>query len=258
MSKVLSIARATIIGNLRNRVFLVLALFGGILLGAALILGLLGQEQEVRVLLDLGLASIETLSLFTAVFLIANIILEEIDSKTIYLVLTRSVGRAQYLFGRYAGTLASVALAAALMTALHLALLIWKGWSVGGEGVQYATAVLMSFEKILLITAIGLFFSLSSSSAVVALVFTLFFWLLGHFALEMRFLIDQTRSEPARWLLKAIYAVIPHFQYLNARDLWIAAPGQMAEFLMRGTLYSIGYSAAFFLLALRVFQRKEF
>ena len=91
--KAFSIAAYTLIGNARNRIFLVLVLFGILLIASSILLAILGQEQGVRMLVDLGLSAIEFLSFLTAVFLVSNLILEEMESRTIYLVLTRSVSR---------------------------------------------------------------------------------------------------------------------------------------------------------------------
>ena len=247
----------TFVGSVRTRIFLVLILFGALLLSSALLMSVLGQEQQLRMLTDLGLASIEVLALFTAVFLMVNLILEQMESRTIYLVLTRSIGRMEYLLGSYAGTLLAVLSCVAVMTALHLAALFFKGWSFQKEGLIYLASIFMSFEKIFLISAVALFFSLFSSSAVVALIFTFFFWVLGHFAMEMKFLLARTQGG-TRALFEAIYFIIPHFQYLNARDLWIAVSDRLPQFVLQGTLYTLLYSALFLGLALLVFRKKEF
>ncbi|MBI1979613.1 MAG: ABC transporter permease subunit [Elusimicrobia bacterium] len=256
--KVLSVARYTFIGNLRNRIFLVLILFGFLLIGSSLLLGLLSQEQEIRMLLDVGLAAIEKLSLLCAIFLIVNLILEEIESKSLYLVLTRSLTRSEYLLGRFLGAMASVFTCAILMVLAHLSLLYFKGWRWDPDGTIYCLSVFMSLEKVFLISSVALFFSLFSSSAVVALVFSFFVWVLGHFAMELRFLSQNVQQDAAKLFFKFFYFLIPHFQYLNARDLWIAASDRLPAFVVQGTAYTILYSALSLGLATLIFQRKEF
>lgn len=258
MRKIAAIAQYTFIGNLRNRVFLVLVLFGLLLLGSSVLLGLLSQEQELRMLTDMGLAAIEVLALFMAVFLMVNLLLEEIESKTIYLILTRSIGRAEYLLGRFLGTLASVLSCVVLMTLAHVVLLWAKGWKFGVEGELYFLSVFMSFEKIFLISAIALFFSLFSSSAIASVVFTFFFWVLGHFAMELKFLASQIQGEWTKGLFKGLYYLIPHFQFLNARDLWVSVGDRLPSFVFQGTAYTVLYSAAAFALAMAALKKKEF
>ena len=69
MSKIFSIAKYTFIGIFRNRILGILVLFGFLLLAASVLFGLLSQEQELRMLTDLGLAAIEILTFLSAVFL---------------------------------------------------------------------------------------------------------------------------------------------------------------------------------------------
>lgn len=258
LSNVVSLSRYTFKGNLRSRIFLVLLLFGAMLLAAAFLLSVLGQEQELRILSDLGLAAIEVLALFTAIFLIVNLILEQIEQRTIYLILTRSVTRFEYLIGSYMGTVLAIFVCVFVMTALNTVVLLFKGWDIGKEGLPYFASIAMSFEKIILISAVGLFFSLFSSSGVAALVFTFFIWTAGHFMEELRFLGEKIVSPAAKVVFKFIYLILPNFQYLNARDLQATFQGQWDRFLIQGTLYTLVYSSLALLLAYAAFRRKEF
>lgn len=258
LGKIISIGRYTLIANFRNRLFLVVILFGLMLLASSVLLSVLGQEQEIRMLLDIGLASIELLSLLMAVFLMVNLILEDMESRSIYLILTRSISRVEYLLGRFLGTIASVALCAGIMALGHLAILLFKGWSPAGQGSIYFLALFMSMEKIFLISALALLFSLFSSSGAVAWIFTFFFWVLGHFALELKFLSQELTGTFLKLLFKGIYFLIPHFQYLNARDLWLAVTDRMTNFVLFGSLYTLAYSALTFTLATILFRKKEF
>ncbi len=258
LSRVFSLSRYTFIGSLRSKIFLVLILFGVFLVSASFLLSILGQEQEIRILTDLGLASIEVLALFTAIFLIVNLVLEQIEQKTIYLLLTRSLTRAEYLLGSYLGTIFAVFICVAIMTVLNVSILLLKGWDIQTEGFFYFVQVALSFEKIMLISAIGLFFSLFSTSGVVALVFTFFIWICGHFALELRFLADKITSPAIKAVFKVFYFIIPHFQYLNARDLEIIFRERLPQMLLEGTAYTLLYSAAALLLAYASFRKKEF
>jgi ABC-type transport system involved in multi-copper enzyme maturation permease subunit len=258
LRRISAIVRSSFIGSFRNRVVLVLVLFGLMLSASSVLLGLLSQEQEIRMLSDLGLAAIELLALVVAVFMMGNLLLEEMESRTIYLILTRSVGRLEYLLGRFLGTLSSVFVCMLIMTAAHAALLLAKGWSPREDGGLFFLSVFLSFEKVALISALALFFSLVSSSAVVSLVFTFFVWILGHFAAELHFLAQEIHGAGLRLVFKAVYWIIPHFQYLNARDLWAAVGDRLPSFVAQGTLYCALYGAAVLALSLLAFRKKEF
>src|SRR5437773_3345899 len=123
MGKILGIARYTFVEIFRNKVYYVLILFAGVLLGSTLLLGNLGGEQRNRMIMDFGLASIESFSLLVAVFASVTLVLEEMESRTLYLILSRPVTRYQFILGRYLGLLLLLSVTYLIMSGSHLAVL---------------------------------------------------------------------------------------------------------------------------------------
>src|SRR5262249_41539744 len=157
--------------------------------------GALAPGHRVRVIFDVGLLALELFGLVAAVFGAVTLVLQELESKTIYLILTRPVPRAVYILGRFLGLTAAVAITVLAMAAVHVLIIVARPayfhefadafpfWSV------YSTLVLMSIGKVLISAAMALFFSLFATSQVSALVFTGFFWVAGHFVSEVNFMI---------------------------------------------------------------------
>jgi hypothetical protein len=254
MNKVLSIARYTFVENIRNKVFYILIFFGVIMVFASLLMSAVGGEQSQRILLDVGLGAIEFFALVTVGFAAVTLVLEEMESKTIYLVLTRPVNRAAYLAGRYAGLLAAVYCGMLLMALFHSGLLFLKGWPFTG---RYVLALLLSAEKITVIGSLALFFSLASTSAVSSVSFTVFFWLLGHLSEEIGFLAHKLTAVVPKALTLAAYYLIPNFQYFNLRDFW-DAPNVIGPWILVSAAYGLLYSALCLALSLWIFKFREF
>ncbi|OGS17647.1 MAG: hypothetical protein A2219_00990 [Elusimicrobia bacterium RIFOXYA2_FULL_50_26] len=254
MKNILSIARYTLVENIRNKIFYVLVFFGIIIIAASLLLVALGGEQQIRVLLDFGLAAIEFFALVTVCFAAVNLALEEMQSKTIYLVLTRPVSRAHYLIGRYAGLLAAVYSGMFLMALLHAGLLVFNGFEFN---LRYPLALLLSAEKITIIGSVALFFSLFSSSAISSISFTVFFWVLGHFSEEIRYLGNKVTYLVPKIVAKIAYYTIPNLQYFNLRDFW-DVPGITGGWIPAAIIYGMLYSVACMTLSLWLFSNKEF
>jgi len=254
MKKILSIAYYTFIQSVRNKVFYILIFFGAVMVFASLLLAALGGERSQRILLDVGLNAIEFFALLTVVFSAVTLVLEEIESKTVYLVLTRPVSRAAYLAGRYLGLLLAVYGGMLVMALIHIALLKLNGWEFAA---RYPVALLLSAGKITIIGSLSLFFSLFSTSAVSAISFTIFFWILGHFTEEMSFLSSKVPSIFVKVLLKAVYCLTPNLQFFNLRDFW-EVPGVMGGWIFISLAYCAVYSAFFIALSAWMFSRKEF
>ncbi|MDE1977071.1 MAG: ABC transporter permease subunit [Elusimicrobia bacterium] len=244
------VARNSFWENARSRFFAVCIVFGVVLVYTGMLLGILAQEQQARILLDFGLSLIELAGLAVAVYGAATGLLGEIESKTVYLALTRPVARAHYLLGRFAGLMASVLSAMCLMAAFHVALLLCKGWAWNGA---YLWALLGSFLAIFITTSAALFLSLFFSSSLTALLIAGILWTLGHFIPEIRFLADRAPGS-AIWFLKAVSYVIPNLGLLNWRDNLASAA--IPPLALWGS-YCLLYAGIWLACAARLFSRRE-
>lgn len=237
--------------SLRTRFFMISAVFSGVLLYVSLLFGLLAVDQELRVLLDFGLAFIELVGLAGALYGATTMVLRELETKTIYLVLTRPVSRGEYLAGRFAGLMLSTAVSLSLMCAFHLAILFWKGWH---WQAAYALAVLGVYLKILITASLAFFLALFSSSVLTAGVFSAILWTLGHFLPEIRHLIQEGAPPAAMLPLTLLSKVVPDLQFFNLRDRLGAAAAPLAGWLG----YAAAYSLVWLGLSGVLMRRKEF
>lgn len=253
MNKIFAIAYYTLKENIRNKVFYVLIFFAFLILFSALLFSILGGEAELRLLFDFGLAAIELFALLITIYASVNLVLEEIENKTIYLLLTRPLSRRAYLFGRYLGILFAVYLSVIIMSLGHLSLLGLKKWTFDPG---YLFVLFGLGFKIILISAIAIFFSLFSSSAISSVSFTFFFWLLGHFTEELKFLGLRLSNLFLKYLVKFLYYLLPNFQYFNFRDHWQS--GLNVNFIFLTLLYGLVYTTVCFLFTSLLFSRKEF
>lgn len=257
MRGILAIAGYTLRQHMRQRVYLSMLLFGVLLLGASVLVSTLAVAERLRILVDIGLAGIEFLALLAVVFTMVNLVLDEVESRSIYLVLTRPLERWHYVVGRYTGTLAAVAGGMALMALAHVVMLKLYGWAIFDNGRAYALAWLCAFGKIALVGAVALLFSLFSTSAASSMAFTVFFWIMGHLSEEIRFLGEKSASllvQPVVWV---IYNLTPNFTYFNYRDFWDAAQTPPAAWFGWMAVYAVSYTAACVYLACFLFEEKE-
>jgi ABC-type transport system involved in multi-copper enzyme maturation permease subunit len=246
------IALETLREQWKNRYFQLLVIFAGVMLYAALLLGAMASEQEHRVLLDFGQGLIELAGLVTVLLGCAFAVLKDMETKTIYLILSRPVSRRAYLCGKYAGIAAGAACAMLCMAALHLLLLKLRG---GGPGPGYAAIIFSAWLKAAVAGALTMLVSLISTSALSALSMTGIFWTLGHFTGELRFITSRLGGA-AGIIAKPLIWLLPDMNLLNVRDAY-AAGAQHAHWT--GILvYCAVYCTACMALSTALFSRKEF
>lgn len=256
MNAILTVAGNAWQENQRGRFFHLAMIFGGMMIYLSFLLGLMASDQELRVLLDSGIAFIELIALAGAVYGAATGLIKEMETKTVYLILTRPVSRSEYLLGRFLGQMMAVLASMLIMSSIHLLLLFMKGWV---WQALYLKAFLGIFLKVFITTALASFAALFSTSVLSGLTMTSILWTLGHVLPEIRFLIaHRARHETAAPLLALSY-LIPNLQLFNFRDridrVAIAPP---EAFLGTWLLYSALYAGAWLILACYLLRKKEF
>lgn len=240
--------------HVRHKVWLSAVLFGLVMVAGALVVSALAYDERARVLLDLGLAANEAIAMVSIVFLTVHLVLQEVESRSVFLILTHPVKRWHYLLGRFLGTLAAVGLAMAAMGLAHWLLLEMLRWHPGGS---YLLAWSCSFAKTAVMGALSLLLSLALTSEAAAMAFAVFFWVLGHFSSEMRFLAKKSGNSLLSAGLTAFSNIAPDFAHFNYRDAWHAgAPA--AGWAFWAGVYALAYCAACLALATQVFDQKEF
>ena len=87
-------------------------------LALTLALGELSLDQNMRVVTDLGLASISIFAVVIAIFLGSSLLYKEIERKTLYVILPKPIARFEFLLGKYFGIVATCVVFIAIMGAL--------------------------------------------------------------------------------------------------------------------------------------------
>ena len=120
LGRVYAIALNTYREAVRDRVLAgVIALATGVL-ALTLALAELSLDQQMRVVTDLGLASISLFSVVVAIFLGSSLLYKEIERKTLYVILPKPIARYEFLLGKYFGIVATCAVFIATMGSIQL------------------------------------------------------------------------------------------------------------------------------------------
>jgi ABC-type transport system involved in multi-copper enzyme maturation permease subunit len=263
MSRILVIAKNTFRENVRDKVLYNLILFALIMILSSLVIGELSLGNEVKIILDLGLASISVFGMFIAVFLGIGLVYKELDKRTIYALLAKPVQRHEFILGKYLGLLYTLFINVAVMTAgLELALLCQgeTGWSVF---LNLLPAAFMIFLSLAIVTALALLFSTFSSPALSAC-FTFFLWIIGHFGRDLLQLGEFSKSVLAKWICYGIYYVIPNlavFKIMGGRNIISSVSFYQPmdpSVVVSAFFYCVVYCAVILSLSIVIFLRRDF
>src|SRR5689334_23768487 len=103
LGQTLAIARNTFREAVRDRVLYNLILFALLLIGSAIFIGELSAGQEEKIVVDLGLSAMLLFGAFIAIFVGVGLVYKEIERRTLYAILSKPIGRGQFLLGKYVG-----------------------------------------------------------------------------------------------------------------------------------------------------------
>ncbi|MBN2319359.1 MAG: ABC transporter permease [Acidobacteria bacterium] len=263
MTRILVIAKNTFRENVRDKVLYNLILFALIMIFTSLIIGQLSLGNEVKIILDLGLASISIFGMLIAIFLGIGLVYKELDKRTIYVLLAKPVRRHEFILGKYLGLLYTLLVNVAVMTVgLELALL-YQGETAWSVFLNLLPAVFMIYLSLALVTALALLFSTFSTPALSAL-FTFFLWIIGHFGRDLLYFGELSKSVFVNWICAGIYYVIPNlsiFKIMGSRHIIQSLsfyrpmdPSVVAA----AFFYCLLYCAVILSLSIAIFLRRDF
>ncbi len=256
MTRIFAIAAVTFREAVRQKLAVNLLLFALALLAASLTISDLTFGEQYRIIVGIGLSSMEIVGTLIAVFLGAGLVARDVERRTVYPVIAKPVSRGGYVVGRYVGLLATLTLNLAVMAALFVALL---GLHLRGFGFLATTPLLATLGAIALqlaiVAAVAVLFS-SFTTATLAAIFALSLVVAGHLASDLVRYWSQQGAAAAS-MGKALYVIVPNLEALNFKEAMVykdALPrGTIAMAFAYGILYAVGAVS----VAAAVFTRRD-
>lgn len=121
MQRILAVAVNTFREAVRDRVLYGMFGIATAVLIFTLVLAEVSLDQQRRIVLDIGLASISLFSVVVAIFLGSSLLYKEIERKTLYVILPKPIRRHEFLLGKYFGIALTAFVFVAVQGAVQLA-----------------------------------------------------------------------------------------------------------------------------------------
>jgi len=253
--------------SVRDRVPYNLVLFAILLIGSSFVLGQLTAGQDIKIIKDLGLAATAVFGLFIAIFIGIGLVSKEVERRSIYSLLSKPVSRTQFIAGKYAGLVLTLAVNIGVMTiALYavLAYMTWTesiafkaGWDAPGIDPRLLIAIVLIFIELMLVTAVALFFS-TFSTPILSAALTFGIYVAGHFNTELRDFDQVVTSRPAAWLARGLYHLLPDLSAFDVKTQVVHGLPVGAGYVAWTAGYGLAYIAALILASTAIFARRDF
>ena len=266
MNAVALIARSVFRESVRDKVLYNLVVFAVGLMAISYLLGQLTAGQDVKIIKDLGLAAISVFGLFIAIFIGIGLVSKEVERRSIYAVISKPISRPQFVVGKYAGLVLTLAVNVAVMTVALFVVLAYMAytatpefrasWEAPGPDPALLKAIFLIFLELMLVTAIALFFS-TFSSPILSASFTFGLYVAGHFNADLRNFENVVDSRAAAWLARGLYHMLPDLAAFDVKTQVVHALPVSSAYLTATAVYAAAYITALLLAATIIFSRRD-
>ncbi len=251
--KILTISRNTYKEAVRSKLFLLLTIFSLVIIIASKVISMLVVSAGVRVIMDMGLATIELFSILTAVLIAVNLFYKEKERRTLFNILSKPVSREEFIIGKFLGISAVLFVSIFILGSVFLLYL----WVVSGQ-FSFYLIYQMFFSYLIgnILIAFSLLFS-TLSTPILSSIFSFGIYLIGYFTPTLITYYQAKFHGATMVLLKIIYYILPNLTILNWKNKIIHSQTIPFNNFITGTIYGIDYALIILVLTIIIFKTKE-
>lgn len=252
--KLKTIALNTFKEAVRNKVFYLLVCLGVVTALSSQVISMLTIGDKIKVLKDVGLAAINFFCVLIAVFTGINLVYKEIEKKTIYSILSKPISRSHFIMGKFLGLALTLLVALVSMAAIFFIFLYISSGAFDGQILLY---FFLLYLELMIITAISIVFS-SFSTPILSSIFTISLYLVGQVTWTFNQFKDRLVTPLEKTVAYFFYYILPNLDKFNIKNDIVMKTELDKYLISNAVLYAACYTAALLILAIIIFNRKEF
>ena len=253
--------------SVRDKILYSIVIFAVLLIATSYLIGQLTAGQDMKMIKDLGLASISVFGLAIAVFIGIGLVWKEVEKRSIYTLLSKPIRRGEFVIGKYVGLLLTLLVNIGVMTIAFYAVLAFIAWRSDPEiRASWPTppldpamlkAIVLIAIELTLVTAVALFFSTFSTPFMSAML-TIGLWTIGHFNADLRDFGATVGSPVAAAIARGIYYVLPNFAAFDVKAQVVHGEFVPLGYVALTSLYGAVYVAFVLVGSVAIFARRDF
>ncbi|MDA7906611.1 ABC transporter permease, partial [Mariniblastus sp.] len=267
--KVFAIAHSTFKTEVNQPLYLLVLMIGALFTVGSIYIPYNTFGEDIKMYKDSGLTLIRVLAIFLAIWAASKSVAEEIEGRTALTVLSKPVGRRQFIFGKFTGISMAIAV---MFIVLGLWFVIWTSYkpiydyqeaSKGIcewpqcfiESIRVIPGVFLCFLEVLIFVAISV--AISTRFGILANFLICFsIYVLGHLT-PLLVQSSLAEFEPVVVfgnLIAIVFPVLNHFDIQAAINTNSAVP---YSYMGWSIIYTFLYGSMAMLLALVLFEDRD-
>jgi ABC-type transport system involved in multi-copper enzyme maturation permease subunit len=266
MTEIVTIGLNTFREAIRNKILYIILLFAVLLIASSIFLSTLALDAAIPVIKNLGLSAINVFGLLVAMFIGVSLIPQEVESKTIYMIVSQGVARWQFVLGKFLGLLLTVYAMVALMSLLFFGVLLAMVGPHDDTYLWMLKAIFMQLFEMLIIVSVAILFS-SFSTPILSAMLTLIVYIIGNMTNDFWDFIRLESEKvgayaPNVLFYKFIWSLCPHLDMLNLKKVVVhfeELPASLTYFPYGVAIsHAVVYAAVVLGLSCVAFSKRDF
>ena len=259
--KLLAIAKNAYKESVRQPIFYLLLIISALLIYFSQFLVFFSFGEETKMIKDMGLATVTMCGLLLALFSSSTVITREMEKQTATTVLTKPLGRNQFILGKFLGIIGSIFVAMLVLALVFIFTLYHPpsvyAWKIVAKNIDLSIlpGIFLAYFQAVVITAISVAIS-TRMGMVPNIILSSFIFVLGHLS---NYLIRFFEGKDL-WVRvggKIFYLVIPNLENFNVSDAIAVGTPVPIGYLLSAASYGVIYAAIALLAAMALFQHRE-
>lgn len=254
IQRIWAIAFNTFREAVRDKILYSILFFAILMIGSSLLFTRLTLGESIKIVQDIGLASISIFGTLIAIFVGISLVNKEIERRTVYTIISKPIRRWEFILGKYTGLLVTLLLEVLIMTTCFMALLYYdtnKLW------YSLLPAIALITVELCLITAFAILFS-SFSTPTLSSLFTLSVYVVGHSTEDIRRFGGDSEIEFVKKGSEILYYILPNLENFNVKNQVVHDVAISPMQYQYGILYGVLYSSIVLILSMTVFSWRDF
>ncbi len=250
---VLLIAKQSFKEIYQSKVLMNILFLGVLLLLLTFVVSEFSYGVAEKVTLDIGLGLISLSGVAISLFLGSRLIVNEVENRTLYMVLVRPVARYEFLLGKVIGLAAIVFLNLIALFSLLLVLYFALG---GSWDDMIGWTLFFVYMESLLVLVMSLFFSLFSNP-IISIMVTLTMFIAGHGVETVKETHLYQKDDLLRGFVDFYTQWLPNFDKLNLKNYVLYNKFLPNDWFLVASGYSFTWVFVFIVFAIVLFNKKE-
>lgn len=209
--------------------------------------------EPSRVALDFGIGTLNLSAIGIAIFMGVGLLSDEIENRTVYMIISRPVSRSSFILGRLLGLLSILIVNIVTLSVISLLLYFITGGDFQPLILWTIFATLL--ESMIVLIIVSLLSMLTSKTLSVLL--TILIYILGN-AIDAAKLLEFVKIRPLLGhILDAYHFLLPGFYKFNFKPYLLYKQSLSIEYLTTSIGYGLLYAIGLVFLSLYVFNKKD-